>query len=118
MKDLLGRETCPPHPGEVLREDILPHYRLTRKELAAHLGISTRQLGDLLRERRGMTLDLAMRLGAAFGQGAHFWLGLQMQHDLWQARHKESSVRPIRYSRPQRSAKSPKLPMSVSFATA
>jgi antitoxin HigA-1 len=95
-KDLFGRETSPPHPGEVLREDILPHYTLTRGQLAKHLQISTRVLNEFVRERRDINLDLAMRLGEAFGQGAHFWLGLQMQHDLWQARHREPSVRPIR----------------------
>lgn len=95
-KDLFGRETSPPHPGEVLREDILPHYALTRRQLAQHLGISTQVLGELLREQRDVNLDLAMRLGAAFSQGAHFWLGLQMQHDLWQSRNRESQVRPIR----------------------
>lgn len=97
-KDLFGRQTSPPHPGEVLREDILPHYTMTRAQLAKHLQISTRLLNEVVRERRDINLDLAMRLGAAFGQGAHFWLGLQMQHDLWQARNQESQVRLIRHS--------------------
>ncbi len=95
-KDLFGRDTSPPHPGEVLREDILPHYSMSRAQLARHLRISTRKLNEILRELRDINLDLAMRLGAAFGQGAHFWLGLQMQHDLWQARNREASIRPIR----------------------
>ncbi len=90
-KDLFGRQTSPPHPGEVLREDILPHYTMTRAQLAKHLQISTRLLNEVVRERRDINLDLAMRLGAAFGQGAHFWLGLQMQHDLWQARNQKIS---------------------------
>lgn len=94
-KDLYGHHTPPPHPGEVLREDILPHYHLTRAELARHLKISTRLLGDVLRERRPITLDLALRLGAAFGQGPHFWLGLQAQFDLWHARRREPDVRPL-----------------------
>ncbi len=97
-KDLFGRETSPPHPGEVLREDIFPHYSLTPAQLAKHLRISTRKLNEILREQRDINLDLAMRLGSAFGQGAHFWLGLQMQHDLWQARNREESIRPIRRS--------------------
>ncbi|MDX2289990.1 MAG: HigA family addiction module antitoxin [Hyphomicrobiaceae bacterium] len=85
IKDIFDRSAPPPHPGEVLREDILPKLRLSRAEVARHLKVSARSLGDLLRERRGITLDLAMRLGTAFGQGAHFWLALQMQHDLWLA---------------------------------
>ena len=95
-KDLFGRDTSPPHPGEVLREDLFPYYSLSRAQLAKHLRISTRKLNEILREQRDINLDLAMRLGAAFGQGAHFWLGLQMQHDLWQARNREASIRPIR----------------------
>ena len=71
---------------------------MTRAQLAKHLQISTRRLNEVVRERRDINLDLAMRLGAAFGQGAHFWLGLQMQHDLWQARNQESQVRLIRHS--------------------
>lgn len=116
MKDLLGRDTCPPHPGEVLREDILPHYGITRKAFAKHLGISTRLLGDVLRERRDVTLDLAMRLGAAFGQGAHFWLGLQMQHNLWQARRQETKVRPIKRPMTAGSSKPRKVPQSFVIA--
>ncbi len=95
MKDLYGQQTPPPHPGEVLREDILPHYALSRRDFARHLKISTRVLGELLRERRPVSLELAIKLGAAFGQGAHFWLGLQAQHDLWHARDRETDIRPI-----------------------
>lgn len=73
----------PPHPGEILREDILPYLRMTRAALARHLAISTRMLGDLLAERRSVDRVLAQRLGAAFGHGARYWLGLQVQYDLW-----------------------------------
>lgn len=86
----------PPHPGEVLREDVLPAVGLSCATIARHLGISVRILSDILRERRPITLDIARRLGAAFGSGAHYWLGLQMQHDLWLARTSEPiSIRPI-----------------------
>lgn len=95
-KDLYGRDCAPPHPGELLRDDILPHFEQTRAEIASHLKISRRKFGDLLAERRPVTLDLAIRLGAAFGQGPHFWIGLQAQHDLWHARLAEPTVRPLR----------------------
>ncbi|MDX2257428.1 MAG: HigA family addiction module antitoxin [Hyphomicrobiaceae bacterium] len=89
IKDIYGRHVAPSHPGEVLREDILPVLGLSRKDVAAHLKISARRLADLLAERRDIDLDLAQRLGAAFGQGAHFWLALQMQRNLWMARQSE-----------------------------
>jgi addiction module HigA family antidote len=73
----------PPHPGEILREDILPCLSMTRTALARHLGVSVRLLGDLLAERRSVDRAMAQRLGAAFGHGARYWLGLQVQYDLW-----------------------------------
>jgi addiction module HigA family antidote len=82
-KDLYDRDLPPPHPGEILREDILPRIGLTLGELAGHLGVSAALLADFLAERASVTADLAMRLGAALGHGARYWLGLQMQHDLW-----------------------------------
>lgn len=84
-KDLFDRDVSPPHPGEILREDILPRLELTRRALAEHLGISTRVLSAFLNERRPVTLDLAVRLGACLGHGARYWLGLQAQYDIWQA---------------------------------
>lgn len=78
-------ESPPPHPGEVLREDVLPHLSMSRAALARHLGISSRLLSDLLAERVPVTLDLARRLGIAIGWGTRYWLGLQTQHDIWRA---------------------------------
>ena len=93
----------PPHPGEILREDILPLLALSRRELARHLSISPRVLSEVLSERRAVTLDLAMRLGAALGQGARYWLGLQAQHDVWRASLAEAApVQPIAWGKRQR----------------
>jgi addiction module HigA family antidote len=82
-KDTHDGDLHPPHPGEILREDILPLLSLTRRQFARHLGVSVRVLSELLSERRSVTLDIAQRLGVALGQGARYWLGLQMQHDVW-----------------------------------
>ena len=98
VKDLFASDTSPPHPGEILREDVLPCFALDQQELAQHLRIETQAIGDLMNEQRDIDLDLAMRLGAAFGQGAHFWLGLQMQYDIWQSRNRETKVRPLHRS--------------------
>jgi len=87
--DLYAHTERPCHPGEILREDFIPQYSISRKALASHLGLGVRTLGDLVNERRPITLDLALRLGEAFGTGAHYWLGLQMQHDVWVARRSD-----------------------------
>jgi addiction module HigA family antidote len=75
----------PPHPGEILREQVLPALGMHVKELAAHLGVSRQSLSGLINEKRAVSLDIAQRLGSALGNGARFWLALQMQWEIWQA---------------------------------
>lgn len=75
----------PPHPGEYLREDILPALNMTVSELAAHLGVKRQTLSRLINEKSDVSVEMAQRLGQAFGNGARYWLALQMQHDLWEA---------------------------------
>ncbi|MBJ7533262.1 HigA family addiction module antidote protein [Rhodomicrobium vannielii ATCC 17100] len=90
----------PPHPGEVLREDILPALGMTVKELAEHLGVTRQTLSGLLHERRAVSVDTAQRLGQAFRNGARFWLALQMQRDLWEADQSKSiAIKPLRWER-------------------
>lgn len=76
---------APPHPGEYLREDILPALNMTIGDLAKHLGVTRTTLSQLINEKRDVSLEMAQRLGQAFGNGARFWLALQMQHDVWKA---------------------------------
>lgn len=78
-------ENAPLHPGEILREDVLPLLPLSRHELARKLKLSTAALEDLLAGRRPVTKLLADRLGVVVGYGARYWLGLQRQHDFWSA---------------------------------
>ncbi len=84
-RDLTGDDTKPPHPGEILREELLPRLGITGAELADHLGVDSRVIEAILDERRAIKLKLAQRLGAALGTGARYWLALQMQHDVWVA---------------------------------
>lgn len=81
MNPLL-RGLAPTHPGEILREDILPATGLTKTEIARKLGISRQTLHDLLAERQPVTVAMALRLGKLFGNSAEFWLNLQRNHDL------------------------------------
>jgi addiction module HigA family antidote len=81
---------------------------MTPARLARHLGIETAALLALLAERTSVTPDLAQRLGQALGQGAHHWLALQMQYDLWQATRTDlDGVLLISWSRRHRNSGSP-----------
>lgn len=82
----------PPHPGETLREDILPALGLTVTECARQLGVTRTALSRVLNGRAGISIDMARRieawLGAQRGGRADLWLGMQMDYDLWQAQQK------------------------------
>ena len=73
---------APTHPGELLREDILPALGLPKAEIARRLQISRQTLYDLLGERQPVTPAMALRLGKFFGNGPDFWLNLQRDYDL------------------------------------
>ena len=75
----------PTHPGEMLREDFMPDYGLTVAGLAAALGVSRQTVNELLRERRAVSPEMALRLSRLFGNSAEFWLNLQRAVDLWEA---------------------------------
>jgi len=78
-------DRCPSHPGELLREDIIPAAGKTRTEIADLLGISRQHLYDILRERKPVSSTVAVRLGKLFGNGAGIWLRMQAAHDVWHA---------------------------------
>ena len=73
------------HPGEVLREEFLIPTGTSARGLAAALGVPANRISDLVRERRGMTVDTALRLGRYFGTDGRFWMNLQLAHDLSKA---------------------------------
>lgn len=79
----------PPHPGEGLREDVLPEIKMTVTALAKHLGYSRVQLSNVLHCRSSISADLAWRFELAGLGKAHMWLGRQAAYDLWQAKHKD-----------------------------
>lgn len=75
----------PTHPGEMLREDFIPDYGLTVTGLAEAIGVSRQSVNELLRERRGVSPEMALRLGRFFGNSPEFWLNAQLAVDLWVA---------------------------------
>ena len=72
----------PIHPGEVLREEFLLPLSLSANALAIALGVPAPRVNDIVRERRGISADTALRLARYFGTSAEFWMGLQADHDL------------------------------------
>ena len=73
------------HPGELLREEILPALERPKTEIAKLLGISRQALYDVLAEKQPVTPVMALRLGKLCGNGPDLWLNLQKRYDLYQA---------------------------------
>jgi addiction module HigA family antidote len=89
----------PPHPGETILEDVLKPLDMSVNRLAKALGITAARLNEIVRGRRGITADTALRLARYLGTSPDFWLGLQLEYDLrvaQRAKQKdiERSVRP------------------------
>lgn len=80
-----GIKRRPTHPGEMLREDFMPDYGLTVSGLAEALGVSRQSVNELLRCRRALSPEMALRLGKLFGNSPEFWLNAQRAVDLWNA---------------------------------
>ncbi|MBS1998382.1 MAG: HigA family addiction module antidote protein [Cyanobacteria bacterium SZAS LIN-2] len=81
----------PPHPGEILRDDVLPDLGLSVTAAAAALGVSRVSLSRVLHGRAAISPDMAVRLGQWLGNGGEVWLRMQASHDLW---HAERQRRP------------------------
>jgi addiction module HigA family antidote len=77
---------APTHPGEILREDVIPALRITVKEMAEALGVTRQTLHKILNGTAAVTPEMALRLGKFCGNGPDLWLRLQQAHDLWKAR--------------------------------
>jgi len=79
-------ERLPPiHAGEILREEFMAPLGLTAYRLAQDINVPVPRVNDIVRERRGISADTALRLARYFGTTAQFWLGLQMAHELERA---------------------------------
>jgi antitoxin HigA-1 len=80
-----GIKRRPTHPGEFLREEFLPDYGLSVSALAEAIGVSRQSVNELLRERRSLSPEMALRLSRLFGNTPEFWLNAQRAVDLWEA---------------------------------
>jgi antitoxin HigA-1 len=77
---------CPMHPGEILREEFLEPMGITAHALAMALQVPAPRIHDIVRERRAVSVDTALRLAKYLGTSPEFWLGLQTDHDMAIAR--------------------------------
>ena len=78
------------HPGEILREEYLKPMRLSATALAKRLHVSPPTVNDIVRERRAITAEMAVRLAKFFGTTEQFWLNLQSAYDVSCARERLS----------------------------
>ncbi len=81
----LPRERSPTHPGEMLLEEFLKPLGISQSAFAIRLGVSFPRLNEIIRGKRAVTSDTALRLARVLGMSADFWLGLQQDWDLWHA---------------------------------
>ena len=82
---------APVTPGEMLREEFLKEYGLSQNQLAKAIGISPNRITEIVKDRRRITADTALRLSLYFGNSPEFWLNLQTNYDLKVARRQLSA---------------------------
>ncbi len=88
-------------PGEVLLEEFMKPFGVSQNKLARDIDVSIARINEVVHNKRGITADTAVRLGAYFGTTAEFWINLQSRHDLKMARatlgpNLEETIRPLR----------------------
>ena len=82
----------PPHPGDIVKYECLEPLGLTVTRAAEGLGVTRQALSELVNERTGVSVEMAIRLSRAFGSTPETWLRMQMAYDLWQAREKAAQI--------------------------
>lgn len=91
MSSLRAPNRHPTHPGEILREDVLPALGITQGEFAQRLGVSRRTVSEMLHERRPVTPDMAIRLSRLLGNGPDLWIRMQATLDVWELQNAHAS---------------------------
>ncbi len=92
----------PIHPGEVLKHDFMEPFALSSAALARAIGVTPARIAEILRGRRGLTADTALRLARYFGTDAQSWMNLQDRYDLSLASRKAAEA--LRAIRPREMA--------------
>jgi antitoxin HigA-1 len=82
----MSKKLPPIHPGEILREEFMRPLGLSSNALANAIGVTPARVNEIVRERRGISADTALRLARYFGTDAQSWMNLQQRYDLESAR--------------------------------
>lgn len=90
-ESIAERKVRPAHPGEVL-DDILEDLEMTQTRFAEVIGVSRRSVNEIIQGHRPVTVDMAIRIGKALGNGPQLWLNLQQNVDLWDALQSHSEA--------------------------
>ena len=94
-----NRVRKPTHPGELIREDLLPETGLSQTQLAQLMDVSRRTVSEIVNERRRVTSDIAFRLAKVFSSTPELWLNMQQAVDLWETRsihgHEYEKIQPV-----------------------
>lgn len=102
MKSMRDPNRRPTHPGAVLRDDVLPALDMTQAALSERLGVSRLTVSEVLLEKRGLSAEMAVRLGKLLNTSAESWLRMQEALDLWEVRQKPeklAGIKPIEKAR-------------------
>lgn len=89
----LPKNVPPTHPGEMLLEEFLKPLGISQSAFAIRLVVSFPRLNEIVRGKRSVTPDTALRLARVLGMSADFWLGLQQDWDLWHAMHSKDAAK-------------------------
>ncbi len=88
----MDKKLSPIHPGEILLEDFLKPLGLSQYRLAKDIGVTPIRINEIVKGKRSITVDTAMRLARYFGTSADVWLGLQMDYDLEKAEPRKERI--------------------------
>jgi len=83
---MLPKNRRPTHPGEILLEEFLKPKKMTQLKLAQKMGVPIQRINTLINSKRDMTCETAILLSRALGTTAEFWMNLQINYDLFEAR--------------------------------
>ena len=82
----------PPHPGEILKEDYLIPLGLTITEMANSLGVSRKNLSEIINEKTGISAEMSIRLSKALNTSPELWMGMQKEYELFQAMKRQDEI--------------------------
>ena len=88
----------PPHPGGIVKRQCLEPLGLSVTRAAKGLGVTRQALSELVNERKGISVEMAIRLSKAFGSTPEAWLRMQIAHDLWRTRRRAEEIEVERFA--------------------